>query len=181
MRVAEQVDAGAARERPLEPVEVEPPAVRARLQRRLDDTPPRHPRDAEEGRVDGRVDDDAVARLGQRAQELADAGDDIGDEPDAGRVDLPAEALGGESRERLGQTARHRIPRVVTGDCVLEHLADRQREREVHLGHEGRQHVRLVPRPLRAAPGAEQLQRDVVERIRLGRHRGGGCPLRHGP
>ena len=141
---------------------------RPERERRLDDDPPPTSRvDGEERRVDGRVDDDR-RRPGSVSARRSSATADITSATSLHplRLDLPAEA----GARRTPANASPSLPGVgvagvVARDRREQRLADRQREREVHLGDPGRQDVGRVLRPLRAAAEPQELERDVVERV----------------
>ena len=160
VRAAEEVAARTAGERGAECIEVEAPVE---TERRLDDLAPDLPHDREERRIDRRVHDHGVTRLGQRSQQLRDARHDVGDDERALRVDLPPPARARERRERLGQPARVGVARVVAFDRLRERASDRRRQREVELRDPRRQHVGRVPTPFLAAALTQLVQREVVE------------------
>jgi hypothetical protein len=101
-----------AGELPLDPLDVE---LRSR-QRDFRQLAVRLLDDREEGVIDGRVDRDSVARLGDHLQDRRDRPDDVGAGGDRGGVDLPAVPVRGELSERRAELLRIRVARIVVLD-----------------------------------------------------------------
>jgi hypothetical protein len=125
----------------------------------------------EEGVVDGRVDDDAVARLRDLLQDRRQGADHVGAGGDGGGVDRPAVPPQGEFGEDAAQLGRIRIAAVVELDRLQQRPLDRRRQREVHLRNPGREHVGRVAAPLDAAALAQALQGELgQDGVEVGGH-----------
>jgi hypothetical protein len=154
VRVAQQVRADAvAGQRPVERLGIQVvTAVASPAERRLDDPAAREAQPVEERRVHRRVDHDPCPWRRGRLHELGDAGHHVGDREDQGRIRRPAQPIGREARERLAKLALVPVTAVSGGDRCRRGRHDRLGQVEVHLGHEGGEHVRRISPPLQAGP-----------------------------
>jgi hypothetical protein len=160
VRIAEQERPGARRERLLDPVEVEGPSCAfVEAERNLLDDSAGLRHHAEERGIDGRGDDDAVARADGKSQRFDDDDAHVRRRRDALRVHPPAprgRCVGGESA--LHTVVGADVAGVGAAHGVDESGGDRLGERVVHLGDEEREHVVGVCPPLLARARTELLQ-----------------------
>ena len=145
--------------------EIQLPAWGGAQERDVDDAPPVLVDGRGERRVGRCIDDDAAARWGGQAQHLGGTDHDIRHEDHPLGIDRPSEPGAREVGERVGEAGGVRVAGVAARDGCDERPADGVRQRDVHLGHEGRQDVGGVGGPLLAAPLAELHQRTGVKRI----------------
>ena len=157
------VTARAGRERPLECIEVELEAAISLDKRDLDDGATDLAEHREERRVDGRIDDDPVARLGDDAEDFCDCDHDVGREQDRVGVDRPVVSSLREPGERRAELRRERVAEVVGVERGLEDVADRRRKRKVHLRDPHGQDVLGIEGPFGTSLLSERLEREVVE------------------
>jgi hypothetical protein len=162
VRVGQDERARAGRERRADRVEVERrPAGGIRDGGHGDDRPPGQ-RDAVQERRVGRRGDDDRCVLAEHLDREADPGHHVAGLDHVRRVDAPAQAVGGEAGQRLGEAGARqcRVAEVAAVDGVVQRGRDRRAGPDVHLGHPGRQDVVPVP-PLDRAGGAELAVREV--------------------
>ncbi len=97
------------------------------------------------------------------AEELREPGHDVVERRHLGRVDLEPEPTPAEPGDRVAEAGRVgvRIAEVVELHRPGERRAHGRGDREVHLGDPRRQHVRLVPGPLRAPPLPQVVEVEV--------------------
>ena len=152
VRVAEDEDARAVGDGGLESVEVDlPAAIGTHGERRFLVDRSVVLRRAEDGRVDGRLDEHAILRRRGHAAHLLESHEHPGLKDDGVRIDLPAV----EAREAIDD----HLPQFGRLVAVAEHAVldaraqgghDRLRHAEVHVGGPEREHVRAVDVPLGA-------------------------------
>ena len=132
----------------------------------LDETSPHVVDRRQEGPVDRGLHDRAIAGLGVGGEPPVEPLHHVAQDLDPGRLERPVEARLHPLAECLAQARvlqLDRVAEIVASERPLEHLANRLRQRIVHLGHPGRQHVRGMGVPLLADARVQHRGVEVVE------------------
>lgn len=154
-------------ERRPERLEVEPPPVLCVGEREFD-RPAAHGRDGgEERRVVRSLDHDGVAALGVQVQDQLQGLDEIGLLPDVGGVDRPSVSglhPPGELRTQRGTAEPIGVAEFSRPGRLAQRVPDLGGDREVHVGHPGRQGARADGTcPLDPGATDEIADLDIVE------------------